>query len=300
MEINNNHTYFINEDITYLFLSYLDIVSLVQVARTNKNLHEMIDRKHITIYDDIKIIIKQNTHIEYVQEIKHRVLDRLFVQSILSNSQSVQEMLLDLLITNYSKFENSEGKKFYKKTMNTAFLASCHCGNKKLAKKLLATTYLIDLDYKKNYALRLAAMGNHLHIMKWLKKNYPLSTNITLKNFFVLRMACINRAYDTVVWILKECNYEATYDVKISQEAEALQDKLEEIRKKSDERVENEKHTGEAELDKLKVANQQRSDEYRKNADLQIDSLRKELQNVEQNIRDQSRKQAKKEKEHSR
>ncbi len=81
------------------------------------------------------------------------------------------------------------------------------------------------------------------------------------------------------------------FDVTISREAEALEQRLHEVRLHNDERIETEKQTGDQQLFKVKQANQQRIAEYKKNSEAQIESLRKQLQASAETLREQAKKQ---------
>jgi hypothetical protein len=92
-------------------------------------------------------------------------------------------------------------------------------------------------------------------------------------------------------------NLRRAYDVQISEEAEALEERLHRVRLNADERVAAEKKAGEAELEKLKSAHKQRLDEYRKNSEQQLEALRKQLQTSAETLHEKARKTAKRERE---
>ena len=87
------------------------------------------------------------------------------------------------------------------------------------------------------------------------------------------------------------------YDIAISQEAEALEEKLHQVRDSTDEKVSSEKKLQEDELTKIKTVNQQRIDEYKKNADAQLDQIRKQYQASSEDLHTKAKKDMKKEKE---
>ena len=87
------------------------------------------------------------------------------------------------------------------------------------------------------------------------------------------------------------------YDLKISQEAESLGEKLDEIRQANQEKVAAEQRVGEQELAQVKTLQQQRLDEYRKNSDLQLEKIRRQYQSSAEALHDKSRRYADHEKE---
>lgn len=80
------------------------------------------------------------------------------------------------------------------------------------------------------------------------------------------------------------------YEVRISEEAESLEQRLHEIRMSNEERIQAEKQAAEQELTKAKSANKKKIEEYQKNAEAQLDSLRKQYQASGDNLRKQARK----------
>jgi hypothetical protein len=80
------------------------------------------------------------------------------------------------------------------------------------------------------------------------------------------------------------------YEVKISQEAESLEQKLHEIRLNHDEQIATEQRAGEKELEKVKLSNQKKIEEYKKNGDAQIEALRKQLQASAETLHAQAKK----------
>lgn len=91
-------------------------------------------------------------------------------------------------------------------------------------------------------------------------------------------------------------NLRHAYEVQISEEAEALEEKVHEIRLGNQGRVEMEKKTGDQEVEKMKSANKTKIEEYKKNADLQMETLHKQLQASSDALHEQSKKTAKREK----
>ena len=87
------------------------------------------------------------------------------------------------------------------------------------------------------------------------------------------------------------------YDLKISEEAEYLEDQLNSIRASARTRSEEEKRAGEEEINRLKSAHTARVEEYRRNSEEQLDKMRKEAKLQTEHLHEQTRKTAKKEKE---
>ena len=87
------------------------------------------------------------------------------------------------------------------------------------------------------------------------------------------------------------------YDVKISSEAEILEDRLHQIRMTNEERIASEKRAGQDELNHIKSSHQARVEEYRKNSEAQIDELHRQLQNTSEVLHEQAKKTAKRERE---
>ena len=85
------------------------------------------------------------------------------------------------------------------------------------------------------------------------------------------------------------------FEVQISKEAEALEEKLHQIRLSGEERLEDEKRTMDTEFQKVRTASQQKIDEYRKNSEAQIDKLRKETQVATEMLHERGKRAAKKE-----
>jgi hypothetical protein len=92
-------------------------------------------------------------------------------------------------------------------------------------------------------------------------------------------------------------NLRQAYNVKFSEEAEALEDKLAEVRNGNLERVAAEKRVGDAEVNKLKDANQQRIEEYKKISEMQIEQLHKNFKTTSDALHEQAKKTAKRERE---
>ncbi len=87
------------------------------------------------------------------------------------------------------------------------------------------------------------------------------------------------------------------YDVQISEEAEALEARLHDLRLNNLERVGTEKRAAEIEIDKIKANSHAQIDETKKNADIQIEALHKQLQTSTEVLHDQARKTARRERE---
>ncbi len=87
------------------------------------------------------------------------------------------------------------------------------------------------------------------------------------------------------------------FDVRISQEAEKLDEHLQNIRMQNEERVGEQKRAADQELNQVRATSQQRIDEYKKNADAQLDSLRKQYLAASEAMHERYRKSAHKEKE---
>lgn len=83
------------------------------------------------------------------------------------------------------------------------------------------------------------------------------------------------------------------YDVRISEEAESLEERLHQVRLNARERIAVEKEQAEEELRKTRTSHQQRLAEYKKNAEAQIDALRKQHQASAEAIHERSVKSAK-------
>lgn len=88
----------------------------------------------------------------------------------------------------------------------------------------------------------------------------------------------------------------AAYEVKISEEAERLEDQLSQMRIKHDERVQAEKQNQDVELQNIKTAHQKRVEEYKKNNEIVVDKMRRQLQAQSDHLHAQARKTEKKEK----
>ena len=89
------------------------------------------------------------------------------------------------------------------------------------------------------------------------------------------------------------------YDVKISEEAEIMEDRLSTVHAESDKRITTEKQIGEDELKKVKLSNRQRVEDYKKYGELQLESLKKQIQADQAAMHDRAVKAAKKEREQS-
>jgi hypothetical protein len=94
-------------------------------------------------------------------------------------------------------------------------------------------------------------------------------------------------------------NLRHAYDVRISEEGEALEEKLRQVKINSDERIEAEKRAGEAEFGKIRMGQQKRIEEYKKNADEQMAALQKRYQASTAQLHEQAKKTTRKEKETS-
>ncbi|MCM0606743.1 MAG: hypothetical protein KA715_11705 [Xanthomonadaceae bacterium] len=82
------------------------------------------------------------------------------------------------------------------------------------------------------------------------------------------------------------------YDLKISREAEILEEELTKMRQSQMNRIDLERKNAEAEVDKIKMNNEQRIAHYRKNSEIQIDEVRKETERSTNNLNDKYKKEA--------
>lgn len=89
------------------------------------------------------------------------------------------------------------------------------------------------------------------------------------------------------------------YEVRISEEAEALEEKLHQVHSKAEARVDAEKRAGDEELARVKLTSQKRIEEYKKRSDEQVETLQKQLQASTSQLHEQAKKSARKEKESS-
>lgn len=87
------------------------------------------------------------------------------------------------------------------------------------------------------------------------------------------------------------------YDVQISEEAEQLEDRLQQLRTSHAERVSSEKKAGDEEVSQLRAGNRQQVDETRKNGEAQIAALRKQYQDAADVLHKKARKSAKRDQE---
>lgn len=90
---------------------------------------------------------------------------------------------------------------------------------------------------------------------------------------------------------------ETGYAVEISHEAERLDDLLQNQHVSNENRVAEEKKTGDAEFEQVRAASRQKIDEYRKNAQSQMEAIRKELQVSTDSLHERAKQSAKREKE---
>jgi hypothetical protein len=92
-------------------------------------------------------------------------------------------------------------------------------------------------------------------------------------------------------------NLRRDFDVRFSQEAENLEERLRQTRSENELKIQQEKRQEEEELSRLKSLHQQRVEEYQKNSATQLDELHKQLQTTSQSLHDQAKKLALKERE---
>jgi len=89
---------------------------------------------------------------------------------------------------------------------------------------------------------------------------------------------------------------DSDYEVKISEEAERLENVLNNHKIQHEERIQAEKNSEEIELQNLKTAHQKRVEEYKQNNELVVDRMRRQLQATSEHLHAQARKTEKKEK----
>jgi hypothetical protein len=87
------------------------------------------------------------------------------------------------------------------------------------------------------------------------------------------------------------------YEVRISQEGEALDERLQKVRLENDQQVAAENQKGQEELNQARTSNQQRVDEYKKNSDAKIEQMRKQYQLAAENLHDKAKKNERRERE---
>lgn len=87
-------------------------------------------------------------------------------------------------------------------------------------------------------------------------------------------------------------NLKQGYEVQISAEGEALEEKLQKTRMRTEERLNEEKRMGEMELAKVRTANQQRIEEYKKNGEIQVEAVKKQLQATTETLHEKAKKSA--------
>ena len=87
------------------------------------------------------------------------------------------------------------------------------------------------------------------------------------------------------------------YEVQIPREAESLDEKLHRVQLESQDRVQVEQLTGDAEVANVQKANAERLTEYKKKGEMQIDSLRKQFQATDESMHEHSRKAGRKQME---
>ena len=87
------------------------------------------------------------------------------------------------------------------------------------------------------------------------------------------------------------------FDVRISEEAEALDDELQRVRRSNEERIITEKQAGDDELGRIRTANTDRLNEFKKNSEFQLEKLRRDLQMSAEAMKKQARPGGKKGKE---
>ena len=90
---------------------------------------------------------------------------------------------------------------------------------------------------------------------------------------------------------------QGAYDVKISQEAEILEQRLHEIRQNNKERVETEQQAADDQLTKLKQAHEKQVIEYKKNTEEEMEQLRRQLQASTEALHNQAKKMSKRDRE---
>lgn len=92
-------------------------------------------------------------------------------------------------------------------------------------------------------------------------------------------------------------NLRNAYNVQISEEAEAMEQKLHDVRLKNEERLKEEKRIADDAVNQSRSASQKRIEEYRKNSEAQLAVARKEQQMAADNLHAQTKKAARAKKE---
>jgi hypothetical protein len=87
------------------------------------------------------------------------------------------------------------------------------------------------------------------------------------------------------------------YDVQISERAEQLEEALQRVRDKGEDRVIEEKNRVETEVAKVRAQGQSQLDEYKRNSEFKLEKLHKETQAATAMLHDRAKKAAKKERE---
>jgi hypothetical protein len=96
---------------------------------------------------------------------------------------------------------------------------------------------------------------------------------------------------------LRVASLRQAYDVQLSEEAESLLKKLEEIHTSNEERVGLEKRTAEEELMRTRNNNQKKLDDLRKKGELQLESLQNQFKASTDAMHEQAKKTARRERE---
>lgn len=82
------------------------------------------------------------------------------------------------------------------------------------------------------------------------------------------------------------------YDLRISREAEVLEEELRKMRETQMERIETERKNAELEVEKIRMNNEQKIAHYKKNSESQIEEVRKEVERSTANLNDKYKKEA--------